>query len=217
MVGLQETRRHILDILKEYGTCTVEDIVATLSERLSRGITTVTVRHHLERLRAENLVSQPQIRRRSGPGRPQYVYSLTPEALKFFPSNVTQLADEMFTQIKRHLPSEQVNVILEGMADEMASHADIPSDAPLDERLASAVTYLNEQGYNAHFEETEDGYMLTTTNCPYERIVGNHDELCGFDLRLMSSILGIVPRFVGNMKSGHSNCQYLVPFDESKL
>jgi len=214
MVGLQETRRHILDILKEFDTCTVEDIVDQLSERLNRGITTVTVRHHLERLRAENLVSQPQIRRRSGPGHPQYVYSLTPEALDFFPSNVTHLADEMFTQIKRHLPDDQVNVILEGMADQMASDAAVASDAPLDERLASAVSYLNEQGYDAHFEKTDEGYMLTTCNCPYERIVGNHDELCGFDLRLMSSILGVVPRFVGTKKEGHHDCQYLVPFND---
>lgn len=214
MVALQETRRYILDILKEQEACTVEDIVAALSERLNRGITTVTVRHHLERLRAENLVSQPQIRRRSGPGRPQYVYSLTPQALAYFPSNIAQLADQMFTQVKRHLPSEQVNVILEGMADEIAAGADIPPDAPIDERLASAVEYLNEQGYDAHFEVTEDGYLLTTCNCPYERIVGKHDELCGFDLRLMTSILGVVPRFVGNMQSGHSNCQYFVPFNK---
>lgn len=207
---LQETRRHILEILKERGECTVDDIVAALSARLHRQITTVTIRHHLERLRAEDLVQPPQIRRRSTPGRPQYVYALTARALEYFPSNYAGLADNLLEQLKRTLPPNQVNVIMEGMADAMATTARIPN-APMPVRLDYVVQYMTEQGYVASWEKTEDGYILSTSNCPYERIAGSHEEICGFDLRLVSSMLGVVPRMVNRLREGSEACQYHIP------
>ena len=208
---LQETRRYILEILKQHGECTVDEIVDSLSSKLQRGITTVTVRHHLERLRAENLVNPPQIRRRSTPGRPQYVYSLTEKAFEYFPNNYASFADNLLKQVKHHFPDHTVNVILEDMAGNMATSAAIPADAPLRVRLMRVVDHLNEQGYVASWEHIDGGYLLTTTNCPYERIADNHEEICGFDLQFMTRLLGVVPRFVGNLRGGHECCQYFIP------
>ena len=207
---LQETRRHILEILKEQGECTVDGIVEALSARLNRAITTVTVRHHLERLRAEDLVKPPQIRRRNTPGRPQYVYVLSPRALEYFPSNYAGLAGGLLEQLKRSLPPNQVNVIMEGMADTMAVAARIP-DAPMPVRLDYIVQYMTDQGYVASWEKTDEGYVLSTSNCPYERVAGSHEEICGFDLRLVSAMLGTVPRFINRLREGSEACQYLIP------
>lgn len=213
---LQETRRYILDILKRKHECTVDDIVVALSERLSRNITTVTVRHHLERLRAEGLVNAPEIRRRNAPGRPQYIYSLSPRAFEFFPNNYAGFADSLMSELKEQLPQPQVNVILEDMADSMAARAGISKELPLRVRLGQVVNYLNEQGYVATWEETPDGYLLTTTNCPYERVAGSHEELCTFDMRLVASLLGVVPRMVGSVRDGGTACQYFVPNSSEK-
>lgn len=208
---LQETRRHILNILKENGEATVDDLMQALAARMNREMTSVTVRHHLERLRQEGLIEAPQIRRRNSPGRPQYTYILSPKAMEYFPSNYVSLADGLLQQIKAQLPPSQVNVILEGMATHMAGTAAIPAHAPLKSRLQYVVDYLNEQGYVAEWQSTEEGYLLSTTNCPYERIAGRHEELCVFDLKLISSLLGVVPRFLGRMRDGDPACQYFIP------
>ncbi len=208
---LQETRRYILEILKTEKDCTVDEIVNALSEKLERRFTTVTVRHHLERLRAENLINPPEVRRRNTPGRPQYVYSLSDKAFEYFPNNYAGLADGLLAQMKDQLPDGQVNVILDHMADDMAAQAGIPAGGTLETRLQRTVEYLNSYGYLASWEEHPEGYVLTTTNCPYERVVCNHSELCQFDLRLVSSLLGVVPRFMGNLRDGEHACQYLIP------
>jgi predicted ArsR family transcriptional regulator len=208
---IQETRRYIIEILHQNGDCTVETIVKALSAKLGRKITTVTVRHHLERLRAEGLVNPPAIRRRDTPGRPQYCYSLAPQAYEYFPNNYAGFASGLLDQVKQHLPAQQVNVIMQGMADEMAANAAIPQDAPLRIRLAYVVDHLNAQGYVATWKETEGGYILCTTNCPYERIAEHHPEMCGFDLRLISTMLGVVPRYLGSLREGASACQYFIP------
>lgn len=208
---LQETRRHILDIMRESEQATVEEIVAGLTQRLQRSITTVTVRHHLEKLREEGLVNAPEVLRRSSPGRPQYAYSLTDKAYEYFPNNYAGFAGNLLVQLKQHLPPQEVNVILQDMAQTMAYTAGVPSGDAISERVSHLVAYLNDQGYTATCEPTNGGYLLTTCNCPYERIAGKHEELCEFDLRLVSSMLGVVPRFVGTLRGGQASCQYFIP------
>ncbi|NJL96160.1 MAG: ArsR family transcriptional regulator [Anaerolineae bacterium] len=206
---IQETRRHILEVLKERGECTVDEIVEALSVRRTGRISTVTVRHHLERLRADELVKPPQVRHRSTPGRPQYVYALSERALDYFPNNYAGLASGLLDELKRTLPTEQVNVILEGMAEHMAHSANIPN-ASLSVRLDYAVAFLSDRGYQAAWHRAEDGFVLETSNCPYEQVAGCHAEMCAFDLRLMSALLGVRPRFLSKLRDGADSCRYLI-------
>lgn len=206
---MQETRQYILDILKERGEATVDDIVDDLRKR--RGaITAVTVRHHLSRLQEDNLITMPQLRHRNAPGRPQHVYTLTEAAKEFFPNNYEPLATHLVEQLVSRLPAKQVNVILEGVADGMAADAEI-GDLPLPERLNMTVNYLNKHGYRAHWEKHPDGYLIQMSNCPYSHISSNYPTLCEMDMRLIAALLGAVPRLVSRMSRGDHACAYLVP------
>src|SRR5689334_13769471 len=143
---MQETRRKILEILRERSEATVDDIVGDL-ERLRGSITSVTVRHHLAKLQEEGLVNIYEMRHRSSPGRPQHVYALTQQGVSFFPNNYQVLAQKLLSQVKKQFPN-QVNVIMEGLADSMADEADIPHGS-MRERLDAVVDYLNLHGYKA--------------------------------------------------------------------
>ncbi|NPV66866.1 MAG: ArsR family transcriptional regulator [Anaerolineae bacterium] len=207
---MQQTRQHILEILKEREQATVDEIVQDLSQRIGE-ITAVTVRHHLEILRGDGLVAAPIVRRRTTPGRPQHVYSLTDRALELFPNNYRQFAQQLLLQIKSQLPRQEVNVILENVAERMASDV-IPPDVPMPARLERVVEYLTSQGYQAAWETTEQGYILRTNNCPYHHLAADHEELCAMDMRLISTLLGgIVPRRVEHLPSGGLSCTYLIP------
>jgi DeoR family suf operon transcriptional repressor len=207
---MQPTRQHILEILKESGEATVDEIVTALSERIG-DITAVTVRHHLEILRGDGLVSAPAVRRRTTPGRPQHVYSLTDKALELFPNNYRNLAEELLFQLKSHLPKREINVILEGVADQIAEGLP-PNNTPMPLRLDQVVEYLTEQGYNAHWETTQNSYILHTNNCPYHHLANDHGELCVMDMRLITGLLGgVVPRRISHMAEGDDSCAYLIP------
>ncbi len=211
---MQQTRQHILEILKEQNEATVDEIVDALSARIGE-ITAVTVRHHLEILRGDGLVSAPAVRRRTTPGRPQYIYALTDKALELFPNNYRTLAEELLLQIKRTLPPREVNVILEGVADVLASGLQV-NDVPMPVRLNQVIDYLTQQGYNARWESTEQGYVLHMHNCPYHHLSGSHSELCEMDFHMLSSLLGgVVPRRLSRMAGGDESCAYLVPAPQS--
>lgn len=206
---MQETRRYILDILRRRGQATVDEIVDELLRR--RGsITAVTVRHHLMRLQEDGLITSPELKRRSSPGRPQYIYALTDKAKDMFPNNYQRLAATLIAQMQEQLPPSSINVILEGVADSMANDALIP-DVPMNDRLDLVVDYLNRNGYDATWERADEGYLLTTSNCPYHGLHEDGGTLCQMDMRLISSLLGIVPRRVAHVPEGDAQCSYLIP------
>ncbi|MBX3063269.1 MAG: ArsR family transcriptional regulator [Anaerolineae bacterium] len=207
---MQQTRQYILEILRERGEATVDELTAELEKRIHHGITAVTVRHHLDVLRGENLVTEPAIRRRSAPGRPQYVYTLAEKALDTFPNNYQHFARNLLGQLKSSLPQPQINVIIEGMADQMITEARMP-DTPVEHRLNYVVDYLSEHGYDANWETTAEGFVLHLSNCPYHQLASDHHELCALDMRLISGLLGIVPRQIGRIADQEDRCSYLIP------
>jgi DeoR family suf operon transcriptional repressor len=207
---MQQTRQYILETLHEHGEATVDELVNALRVRINHDITAVTVRHHLDILRSEELVTAPAVRRRHTPGRPQYVYALTEKALDTFPNNYQNLTAALLNQIKATLPTPQVNTIMERVADELIAKAPLLNGA-LEARLESVIKYLSQHGYEASWEPCPDGYLLRMYNCPYRSISGGHEELCGMDFRLVSGLVGIVPRRLARIAAKDENCVYLIP------
>lgn len=199
---MQSTRQHILDYLKEHNQATVDELAGVLQ------LTSVTVRHHLDILRSEGLVSDPVAQHRTTRGRPHHVFTLTPQAASRFPNNYDELTNVLLAEVKTQLA---VNVVFEGMARRMTAEAPFPNPAePLEARLNRAVTFLNARGYDAHWERTTDGYLLHTHNCPYAGVVAQHHELCGLDTALVQQLLGVTPRPVQHIAGGAPRCSYLL-------
>jgi DeoR family transcriptional regulator, suf operon transcriptional repressor len=206
---VQHTRQHILEILREQGEATVDELVAELEKRIQHGITAVTVRHHLDVLRSERMVTEPAIRRRRTPGRPRYVYTLTDKAHEQFPNDYQTLVKNLIGQMKATLPPPSVNVIMEGAADQMIVQANVP-ETTIERRLDYVVEYLNQHGYEASWQPCPDGFILSTRNCPYHQVAIEHGELCVMDMRLISGLVGSVPRMLGRIAENHDSCDYLI-------
>jgi predicted ArsR family transcriptional regulator len=203
---MQPQRRKIVDILKQQGPVTVE----VLSQLL--GITTVTVRHHLDVLRAEGLVGEPVVQHRSTSGRPQHVYELTEKADELFPRKYDTLANVLLAEIRQHCDHRVANVIFEGAVARLVADAPLPQpDEPMQTRVEKAVEFLNQKGYVAHWEPHPRGYVIHTRNCPFDGLASGNPELCSMDLRLMGSLMGIPLERVCHMTAGDSSCAYLAP------
>lgn len=207
---MQETRRYILDILRHQGQATVDGIVNSLRTKYSRDITPVTVRHHLHVLQQEGMITEPELQHRSTPGRPQHVYALTDKARQTFPNNYQQLLTTLIDQLQVQRSESNVNVIFEGVADQMAKAVDLTGVAP-EERLNIVVEYLTQLGYDAYWEKCEMGIMLHTRNCPYHTVAQHSDALCSMDFRLISVLVGTIPRRMARVSDGDSTCAYLIP------
>ncbi|MDQ7034373.1 MAG: ArsR family transcriptional regulator [Anaerolineae bacterium] len=206
---MQETRKQILEILKERGEATVDDIVSDLT--LRRGsITAVTVRHHLAKLQDDMLIDSSQIKLRTTPGRPQYIYALTMQGLSHLPNNYQHLASNLIKQINQKLSDSEVNVIIEGMVDSMVDEAQI-GQGTMPERLNAVITYMNDTWLSITVGSARWRLYLHASNCPYHDIAQENDMLCKMDMRLIAKILGVVPRMISHVSSGGETCSYFIP------
>ncbi|MDY7078731.1 MAG: ArsR family transcriptional regulator [Chloroflexota bacterium] len=209
---MQATRERILNILKERDQVTVDE----LSQELD--LTAVTVRHHLDILRGEGLVSAPLVRRGKGPGRPKHIFTLTEQASAFFPKKYGHLASMILGEVQACLPPDEVDQMMKRIGERIASQADLPDENNLEVRLAATTEFLDELGYMARWERGDDDkdYLLHIANCPYEHVAHQHKEICKMDWTLLTSLLGTVPQRVSWAAQGDHQCTYLIrPPDET--
>lgn len=202
---MQTRRQEILSILKKEGEATVDELAETLE------LTPVTVRHHLDILRAENLVEASAIRRSRGPGRPQYVYTLTEQAAEHFPQNYDVLVNELLEEMKDKLDQQTIRRILDSIADRRLEHAPLlDPDSPLEERLDALVQFMCEWGHIASWVRNEDGWFVHASNCPYYHVASEHPELCAFDKYIWEHLVGTEVRCQQRIINGAHTCIYQI-------
>jgi predicted ArsR family transcriptional regulator len=202
---MQSTRQEILEILKEEGQATVED----LAERLE--LTPMTIRHHLNVLQAQNLVMTSKVRRLQKVGRPRLVYTLTDAADELFPQNYGNLARLIVGEVKETVGVEETEAILRRVAERLAEEAPPPTaDQSFGERVAQVVDFMDEQGFLTRWEKTDEGYVLTNINCPYRRVTREHGEVCLMDTELLSRLLGVEPKRLSSQRDDDTPCAFLL-------
>jgi len=202
---VQPVRRRITEILRENGSATVAELARELN------MAQVSVRHHLDILVGEDLVTVAGVKRQSGAGRPSLVYTLTPNAHKVFPQRHDALASDLLAELKTVLPHSQVQQILLRIGEKNAQVAP-PSlaDQTLEKRLDQVTSFLCERGYEARWEKHEDHYEVHACNCPYAGVSDKHPELCTMDQAMMEYLLPGAIRLQSRATDGAAHCTYIV-------
>ena len=200
---MQETRQRILEIVKMHGQATVDDLSTEL------GLTAVTIRHHLEVLRSRGLIAPPKALRKGGPGRPQHVYRLAEEADGLFPKCYDRLAEAILYELEARLSVGEMADLVDRVAARMASEAEIPEDLDFSTRVKTTLEYMNEMGYLASLEVTEDGnYCVKIANCPYGRIAHRHPPTCEIGARMVAKMVGVDAEAVERKTEESGRCTY---------
>lgn len=202
-------RKSILEILKKKGQATVGEMADLLN------MAPVSVRYHLDILQGDNLIEIGKVQREGQVGRPKQVYMLTVDADQHFPDNFAQLTAGLVDQLKRMLPSGEVEHAFHAIARDMASGLVDESGADLSDRhLDLVVDFLNARGYLAKWERTEEngekGFLLHTHNCPYAGLATMHSELCCMDLALISELMGAECECIESIANAGTSCTYLI-------
>ena len=185
---MQATRQQIIEFLKEKGQATVEELAATVN------LTPMAVRHHLNVLQAENLITSAAIRRQNGPGRPSQVYQLTAAADGLFPVDYYGLTNYLLAELTHHLGQDGVTQIFSNIAHRLASQAPPPREnQTFEERLDEVIAFLAEKGFVVDWEAKDNNYMIHAYSCPYRQVAKNHAEVCLLDKQIINSMLNVTP------------------------
>ncbi len=211
---MHPARQKILEYLKRHGQATIDELAAHLD------MASVSVRHHLDLLIGDNLVEASRVRRKGGAGRPKRLYALTPQADAFFPDQYQRLAQISLGILKRILTPEDLQRVMEEIAEDILQRAPGGLDAlSPEERMQAAIAFLNSEGYMAFRECQDDQYVLHTCHCPYKDLARQYPEICQIDDILVQHLTGMTPLRVTKIIGGGARCTYrlLPPEDASPI
>ncbi len=181
---MQNTRQLILEILRRDGEVTVQELSRELK------LTSVTVRHHLEILRSQGYVTEPEVQRTSTPGRPRYVYRLAETAIDLFPNNYRGLASALLESVCLRTAPDQREAVLEESAHRLVAQLG-PLPENRNARLNALASRLKALGFEIELAVDKDGREhITVCNCPYAAVSQSCPEVCQIDRRMFEIATG---------------------------
>lgn len=174
----EDSRHRIVEVLKRRHRASVTELSQALD------LTPVTIRHHLESLLEDQVVSDPVPRRKAGPGRPEMVYALTARADRLTPRNYGELCACLLQALDQ--PAVEPSGALSHAGSELGSQARGRVERS---RLSALIRFLEARGYYPSVDESAEGTVVVLANCPYLEVARAMPHFCRFDVALLESAL----------------------------
>lgn len=198
------TRQRVLQTLLTRQRCTINELAEIVE------INPISVRHHINRLEAEGLVTSAE--ERHGVGRPRRLYYLTEAGLERFPSRYLRLTLRLLEQLKGSMPEPMVTQLFTQMARDVADeYRNQVNGLEMEERLDLVTSLLRQEGFTVEWEQKGEEYHIREVSCPYYHIGQSHPEVCSVDQTLISSMLAVPAEKVKCLLNGDAHCTYVVP------
>lgn len=199
---LKDRLRSLLDALKYRGRATVPELAADLDLNVE------TIREHLRTLEARMLVRREGTQQQ-GPGRPEVLFGLTPEAEALFPRR----EGEMLQALARYLVAQgQTPLLREFFREHAAERRErgLARVAGLTgrKRLREVVRLFDDMGFMPVLEET--GTTLRLCHCPLRDLVEATQLPCREEIGLLRELLGSPLVRVTHMPRGDAACAYRI-------
>ncbi|WP_299028203.1 ArsR family transcriptional regulator [uncultured Thermanaerothrix sp.] len=202
-MNLKSTRERILQTLLNSPRRTINELAQ------AAGISPISVRHHLNALLAEGLVTSEE--ERHGVGRPRLVYYLTEAGLERFPTRYVRLTTRLLDQLKGTLSPETISEIFAQIGEEIATnYHDVVAKMSTEERLEFLREVLAEEGFLVEWEKEGDTYRIREINCPYYYLSQQYPEVCSVDQRLISTLLAYPADKVTCVVQKDQRCVYII-------
>lgn len=193
-----DSRQRVLDVLQRRGTSSVSELSRSL------GLTTVTVRHHLEGLMAAGLVGAPSRRPRQGPGRPELGYALTPKAEGSLPRNYHELCTCLVEAISGSMSEEEALSLFQRAGRHLGEEEGLAAESLPAHRLSRARGFLESRGYYPDAGRKPD--QLTLSHCPYREIAQRWPIVCQFDRALLEGLTSMRVEFAARIVDNDPAC-----------
>lgn len=200
---MKTTREKVMQALLSKPRSTVQEIADVV------GINGISVRHHINALLADNLISTDE--ERHGVGRPRLVYYLTEAGQEKFPTSYLRLTGRLLSQLKSSMPPALVDSLFTSIALDLSQdYMEKAKTMNLEEKLDLITTLLSKEGFSVEWEKQGGNYLLVENSCPYYHVGQEHPEVCNVDKTMIANILSIPVEKISCVLGGGDHCSYLI-------
>lgn len=202
---LPDTRRRILECLKQEGLLTAEALGKLLN------ITSMGARQQLHALERDGLVEH-KIKQKEI-GRPGYYYGLTSVGDELFPRTYPQMANSLLETVRILDGEKGIERLFKKRTDLLAGqYRKRMANKNLKEQVKELAAIRSEEGYMADWKKiNKNTFQLREKNCAICQIASHCMQACNFELDLFSKVLPNteITRET-HILQGDRNCTYLI-------
>lgn len=200
--GLGKSQRAILDLLKRRDRSTIPELAADLRLNIE------TLRGHLKALVARKLVRRAGTRCADGPGRPEVLYALAPEAEALFPRREGETLHELAAHLVNSGRADVLREFFERRIGGRRVEA-LRRVRPLKgrARVEEVARIFSELGFMA---VVEDDGRLRLCHCPIRELVRATRIPCAAEIGLIQELLGKGLHRTTYIPAGDAACSYRV-------
>jgi predicted ArsR family transcriptional regulator len=205
--AVKTTPDQILFLLKTRGPATTGCLADSL------GITRQASRKHMENLATLKLVSFEI--RKSGPGRPHRLWSLTETGHARFPDSHAQMTVDILEAVRSEFGEAGLDRLISRRERETTTvyRAALAKASTLAERVKHLAALRTAEGYMAEYKANADGsFLLIENHCPICAAATACRNLCRSELATFREALGencSVER-IDHIFSGARRCAYRI-------
>ena len=179
----ESTRGRVVTLLRR-ANFTVDELARELD------LTDNGIRAHLAVLERDGIVRQRGSVRRSGGGKPAYVYELTQEGEDLFPKAYEPTLRRLLDVLADQLGPEESGALLRSVGRRLAEELSTRADGA-HARLETAIEVLNELGGLAELEERDGAVFIRGYSCPLAGVTPDHPEVCRMAEALVAEVAGV--------------------------
>lgn len=173
-------------------------------------VTRTAVSQHLTTLERDGYVEKGDLQKTRG--RPRHLYRLTELEIGIFPKQYAWFAELLLDALARQQGEEGLTRTLHQMGGEVATTLGFRlTGKNTAEKVSEVVKILNEMGYEAgaiSYSRQKNPLTIEAKNCVYFSLARKYEQVCHFDLGLLSHLLQREVELTECMFRGGNSCRF---------
>ena len=209
---LPETRRSILQFIKERGSATATDIASRL------GVSAEGARQQLTQLQTSGWIAGRNARERGRMGRPSTTYTLTVAGENLFPKLYDELLVAMVHAVAERFGPDAPEAVWASLADARTrGWQHLLEKHELRDRVDALRDLYTRKDAYARVEAHAAGYDLIELNCPFLNVALEQPALCSTSVNMLTRVLGRRVVREERFQDGAGRCVFRVYADDATI
>lgn len=174
-------------------------------------ISRTAVQQHFVVLERDEYIKKNTLNKTAG--RPVAIYGITDKGINYFPKQYAWFSELILSDLQEEISSERFKGYMQRLGGKLAEKLrDRFEGKSLDERMDELVLIMTDLGFQVKVgaEPETDKSDIKACNCVYHDLAQKHNEICEFDLALMSTLLNKKVEQLSCMAKGDCDCSFRI-------
>ena len=207
MVQNISPRQHqILEQLLENRTGLSIDALAIVMD-----ISRAAVQQHVAGLEGDGYIKKISLNKTAG--RPVVIYGITDKGINYFPKQYAWFSDLILSDLRQEMGAEGFEDYMQRLGIRLANNLlNQFQGKNLNDRMSELMLIMTNLGFQVTTDNDSEisKPVIRANNCIYHDLAQKHNEICAFDLGLMSTLLDKEVKQLSCMAKGDCACRFKI-------